>query len=88
MVGVTVQPIDSYMLMTPMTPMTPFLYRWNKYKIGENKRTRKTPAYMESAVTGDIGVTLFATNHFKSSTYKHDTYFRGVTPFFNQQTEG
>jgi len=80
MVGVTVQPIDSYMLMTPMTPMTPFLYRGNKYKIGENGRTRKTPAYREIAVTGDIGVTLFATNRFKSSIYRHDTCFRGVMP--------
>lgn len=52
MVGVTLQPIDSYNKMTPMTPMTPFLYGESKYKKGKNAHTRKTPAYMEIAVTG------------------------------------
>lgn len=75
MVGVMAQVIDLYIQMTPMTPMTPFLYRWDKYKIGEIQHTRKTPAYMEIAVTSDTGVMVLIEKHYDSTTCGNDTLF-------------
>jgi hypothetical protein len=78
MVGVMAQVIDLQIQMTPMTPMTPFLYRWDKYKIREKAHTRKTPAYMEIAVTSVTGVMVLREKSYQSNTCWNDTYFEGV----------